>query len=863
MPGWKSLFGAKFLVVLLFTLSAGFARARNAVQWNYINLPEAGGPGDTVQFVASVTNQGDAAWTGNHYIEARDGNGTHLSYVSVAGTAPGSACSAVFTLKLPAKPGTLTYVFTALHHGVEYFGPAQSRTLNLPLDPALLPSLKIEPWNFPAGGGKRPVSLSAVRVGDVVTITSASTLTAGTGWRHNILIRRPAITSAVATPPEDGSGIGEAEAWNKDGWGNPFTDGNSYNASISGTPAADLGNREPFVHLLATGQKGSKRSLDFVLDAPGTWLIRAEVVDVGGRTLTSSATTALNVTSPALAGDPLNITYPYGRADRFVGVFWNAGQAHRLWSTWRASYDYAYRTTWAVNWKLMWQPSPYFAATGGGWLRPEPAADSPWQAFWSAHQVYPIVPDGLGGSRLTHDVTSLAFAEKAALRLMDIGADFVAVDYTNQFLESREDVFPALNNLALGFQNVATRSQSGQRVKLTAVVPANVASGDWGGNGGFVPVAIARFNAKLTTLYDRFARFESAWFYLEDDNGVRKPLLLLWVGASGEAEADGSLAREQLAQLRLTDGRALSEVFTVRWVGAFLENNRRFLTGANYAVWTGERTVAGKYARAKLWSYRENHPSTATIMRGATGAIPAVEAITVQPVSADRDRFGRAWNMNWPASQGYHYETPATTEPVPLGNYGKAWAEALLTARALNPKFLLTTWSEFGSENDEPRPELSVTIMDNNKFGTHFGDALKQAVRLFKYREPTVWIDAFTVADSTQLFSEIGSKSFPSLHADQSVRLQGWVTPNVATTFAGGSVKVFVDDQLRGTAIVGGAWNNATRWHFDLPMATLSTGTHTVKVLAEDGIGGSSLAGVQFRGEAPGSVLSLSVGSSR
>ena len=91
----------------------------------------------------------------------------------------------------------------------------------------------------------------------------------------------------------------------------------------------------------------------------------------------------------------------------------------------------------------MWQPSPYFRRVDAGWLRPEPLADSPWQPFWSAHQVYAIVPDGTGRSILTADLTSRAFAEKAAVRLMDIGVDFVAVDYTNQFLEEREDVFPA------------------------------------------------------------------------------------------------------------------------------------------------------------------------------------------------------------------------------------------------------------------------------------------------------------------------------------------------------------------------------------------------------------------------------------
>jgi hypothetical protein len=91
------------------------------------------------------------------------------------------------------------------------------------------------------------------------------------------------------------------------------------------------------------------------------------------------------------------------------------------------------------------------------------------------------------------------------------------------------------------------------------------------------------------------------------------------------------------------------------------------------------------------------------------------------------------------------------------------------------------------------------------------------------------------------------------------VRLQGWVAPNVANAFAGGSVKIFVDDTLRGSAVVGGASNNATRWYCDLSLSGLPAGTHTVKVLAEDGLGGAALAGVQFNGEAPTNALPITV----
>jgi hypothetical protein len=748
-----------------------------------------------------------------------------------------------------------SYTVTVTNSG----GSVVSRAAAVIVAAGSLPAVAVEVSHFPASGPRRLVSLTTAHVGDVVSLRSVANVTAGAGWRHNVLVRRPGISPSTAWVPADGSGLSnEAEAWNKDGWGSPHTDGNSYNVNVTGFPAADLGNREPFIHTLTAGQSGSARAMDFVLDAPGAWMVRAEVLDGAGQTIAVSPVTTVTVSNAALAGDPSNITYPYGRDDKFVGVFWNAGQAHRLWSTWRAEHQGAYPGTWATNWKLMWQPSPYFRRVDGGWLKPEPLTDSPWQPFWSAHQVYAMIPDGSGGSTLTHDLTSLAFAEKAAVRLMDIGVDFVAVDYSNQFLEAREDVFPAVNHLALAFQSVAQRSQSGQRIKLTAVVPANVASGDWAGNGGFVPVAIARFNAKLTTLYERFAHSEAAWFHLEDDNGARKPLLLLWVGAGGEGEPDGKLGPAFLDRLRLSDGRLMTDVFTIRWVGAYLSGNRRFITGQNYSVASAGGTVSGSYANAKLWSYHEHFPSAASLMRGATGAAPAVEAITVQPLAVGRDRFGRVWNQNWPAGQGYHYETPSSTQPVPLANYGRIWAETLAAAVTLNPKFLLTTWAEFGSENDEPRPEMSVTIMDNNKFGTHFGDVFKETVRRFKYRAPTGWIDTFKVDQTVHTISDVSANSLV-IARDQIVQLQGWVTPNVAAGFAGGRVGVYIDDQLRGIATVGGAWNGATRWIYDLSGASLGAGRHTVKFLFDDGMGGTSLAGVRFRGETARSALIVEV----
>ncbi len=63
----------------------------------------------------------------------------------------------------------------------------------------------------------------------------------------------------------------------------------------------------------------------------------------------------------------------------------------------------------------------------------------------------------------------------------------------------------------------------------------------------------------------------------------------------------------------------------------------------------------------------------------------------------------------------------------------------------------------------------------------------------------------------------------------------------------------------RGTATVGGAWNGATKWQYDLPVALVGFGAHLVRAVVEDGNGSSSNAGVQFQGDAPSTHFILSV----
>ncbi len=89
MPGLKRRFGRTFLIVIaLFVLGPRLHAARNAVTWNFVNLPATGRIGQTIQFAASVTNAGDVRWGGSYFLEVRDQDGAHLSYLPLEGVAP-------------------------------------------------------------------------------------------------------------------------------------------------------------------------------------------------------------------------------------------------------------------------------------------------------------------------------------------------------------------------------------------------------------------------------------------------------------------------------------------------------------------------------------------------------------------------------------------------------------------------------------------------------------------------------------------------------------------------------------------------------------------------------------------------------
>src|SRR5581483_604387 len=108
------------------------------------------------------------------------------------GTDVAGATTATLTLTnaRPAQAGNYSVVVT------NAAGTIASRAAQLVVVPAALDAPTIQAWHFSASGGKQPIALNAVHVGDVVTVTTTASLTARAGWRHDILIRRPGVTAA-------------------------------------------------------------------------------------------------------------------------------------------------------------------------------------------------------------------------------------------------------------------------------------------------------------------------------------------------------------------------------------------------------------------------------------------------------------------------------------------------------------------------------------------------------------------------------------------------------------------------------------------------------------------------------------------
>jgi hypothetical protein len=562
-------------------------------------------------------------------------------------------------------------------------------------------------------------------VGDLAAIQSTAS-----GFnnitRHKIRIKRPQIAAETVyfqfanhTLPS------AASAWSDEGWGAPLG-------------GLDLGNRAPFTEERA-GVSNSVSSATMVLDAPGTWEIRSQVTSSSGET--SSVSQYINVGMPAMPSFQAAPAYPKSTS-KYLGAYYNAGQTHRGYS----SRDEEFR--------LAWQPGQY------------DQKDNLWDARWGAHQVRAIIPDGLGSSILSGDIVSRDFAKKMALRLMDVGVDFLIIDHSNILLKTdvaTDPVLDATDQLSNGFADAASQA-SRSAVKLVFMLSmCNSSMGDeWPNRANATDVD--RFNQKLQAIYDRYAKDPNKYFYPQPEN---KPLLLLWswtfgptidfldgttnsngkevfnpsvstvLSRTAAGEADDPLVNDQgisgFGKLKTTysdkfkvtvngQSKKMTEVFMIRYVAA----NASIMAGEYEGSYVAPgETVARNHIKTGHWLWCDVDPTPATLRFNSDGAVAGVEAAFAFPKVIKFDPFSVVdrFSLQWNQETG---QPPSS--PLNQYNNGAGYNAALNRAVRLNPRFLVTAfWYEFGSWNDERRPEWAYTIGDNNKFGVYYGDLLKSA----------------------------------------------------------------------------------------------------------------------------------------
>lgn len=546
------------------------------------------------------------------------------------------------------------------------------------------------------------VNTHAFKVGGVLRITSTASDANGNLTAHDILIERPAIPAQAA----DLSGnttdvfhhpinylVGGPQAWNSDNWGKPIP-----RIGIDPVINEDRGNRPPFINSFAPTSSHPVSPggyIEIVLDAPGTWKVKATARDSQSRSAESAAETLVvdqpSFTYTTASAIPSSVWPRSVNSGTLVGAYYEPGQEHRGFPVQR-------------SWSMMWQPMQ---------------SGHQWDSFWGAHEVHAMVPE----AGLTQDILSVGFHQRAAVRLMEVGVDFAIIDHTNTLLfqdVSGDSVLRMTSNIVQGFQNSKV---NGRAVKVTMLL--GMASG-W--QGFKFDDHKGTFNSKLGHIYDNWANDKEKWVYVKDPGDTSpdgKPLLLLYTGQEGpwltnnlptdtqpydghdlSSATYGRIHPDFLAQLKLPDGRQMTEVFTIRYVGALLTTNFY----SNLAHYCGEYVINGVTRTAIKtghWITADpQDPNVVTLAGGGTAAGPQlnVEAVTVRPL----------------------YQLYSQQAARNLNRFKQDVKDAL----TLNPKFLLVyTWSAFGAENDEPSPDRSITVMDNNKFGTEYADALKDALR--------------------------------------------------------------------------------------------------------------------------------------
>ena len=252
-----------------------------------------------------------------------------------------------------------------------------------------------------------------------------------------------------------------------------------------------------------------------------------------------------------------------------------------------------------------------------------------------------------------------------------------------------------------------------------------------------------QFNSLLQIIWDQYASDRNVWQY-DPDPAIDRPLLLLYVATDGPAihrDSMNAILNEATAFdinsdycLKVRTGgidRPINKVFSIKYVAAGaatgwaydepyrkdqekLPENRTGILPIQDRVSvvktfpTGEPPPNHQTTRRfykQLWSFREfpdNPEPVGTLKAPATpdGPQNEVEAIHVNALRAAGEDF---------------------------------FSRDLEVAKKLKPQFLiLTSWNEFGSSSDEPSPDLSWTIMPNNKYGRRYSEILR--TRILEYK---------------------------------------------------------------------------------------------------------------------------------
>lgn len=492
----------------------------------------------------------------------------------------------------------------------------------------------------------------------------------------------------------------------------------------------------------------STKSATFTLDAPGIWKFKSGIKDrryayeygwygPGTSDVLQTIETSVSVAPLELTAPP-TFSYPIASASgtRLVGAYFNAGQVHRpaqeLWQP------------WPDVWSLKWGPNPV----------------SPQLYDVSGSSISVVTPYYLADSGGATPPSSqhIDNAKRIGFEMMYSGVDFIAIDHTNlvftqeSFGYNNTDQNPVIKAaIALKSGLATAASGSANRVKMTFLLGMTTAwyhpdmdfrnpaleiknCANFAGNpvalSNFVngPSRMGAFNLLLQYLWTNFAdpvANPGVW-QLDPTNG-NKPLLLFYVGTNGPT-FDRDAVNIRLESSRLTNvspypgnggmqqpmtinvgglTKSVSELFSIRWVGAFLEHYASAETTtvpASVALRSGQSMNNVRVFNKDHWQFRQLSRDAMSPM--TSGAINGLGQATVQAVHSVPYRMFGEYQFLADIQRAIDYSSPSF--------------------------LMLTAWNEFGSAGDEFSPEESWTLMPNSKYGRRYSDLVRNRVISFK-----------------------------------------------------------------------------------------------------------------------------------